>query len=116
MSPRTPDPAAARRAHSPIIELELRKVDLLFNQIDPSPLEERDLSPEVEEFIVSWAEEYPPDAGLTLRVHLEQWPTDDPSSLVRAAIHNYFSYRASVSHLDFRRLMKRGRSSLTTAA
>ena len=112
MSPHTPYPAGAR-AHSPTIELELRRVDLLFNPVDPSPLEDRDLSADVEEFIVSWAEEYPPDAALTLRVHLEQWPTDDPSSLVRTAIHNYFSYRASVSHLDFRRLLKRGRSSLT---
>ena len=69
MSPLSPDPAVARRAHSPTIELELRQVDLLFNPIDPSPLEDRDLSPEVEEFIVSWAEEYPPDAALRLCVH-----------------------------------------------
>jgi len=112
MSSLAPDPAVARRAHSPTNELELRRIDLLFNPIDPSPLEDRDLSPEVEEFIVSWAEEYPPNAALALRIHLELWPTDDPSSLVRTAVHNYFSYRASVNHLHFRRLMKRGRSSL----
>ena len=112
MSPLSPDPAAAHRARSSSIELKLREVDQLFNPIDPSPLEERDLSPAVEEFIVSWVEEYPPDAAITLRVHLERWPTDDPSSLVRTAVHNYFSYRASVNHVYFRRLMKRGRSNL----
>jgi hypothetical protein len=112
MSPLSPDPAVARRAHSPTIELELRQVDLLFNPIDPSPLEDRDLSPEVEEFIVSWAEEYPPDAALRLRVHLEQWPAVDPSNMVRVAVRNYFSYRESVNHLDFRRLMKHGRRTL----
>lgn len=61
---------------------------------------------------MSWAEEYPLEAAITLRIHLGQWPTDDPSSLVRTAVHNYFGYLASVTDLQFRRLMKRGRSSL----
>lgn len=61
---------------------------------------------------MSWAEEYPTDAAFTLRVHLEQFPADDPVNLVRAAVHNYFSYRQSASEVQFRRLMKRGRTSL----
>ena len=108
----SPDPAGARHAHTPRIELELRDVEQLFNPIDPSPLERRDLNPAVEEFIVSWAEEYPADATFTLRVRLEQFPADDPVNLMRAAIHNYFSYRQGVSDVEFRRLMKRGRTSL----
>jgi hypothetical protein len=112
MTPLSPDPAAARARRSPIIELELRSVDRLFNPIDPSPLEARDIQPDVEEFIVSWAEEYSLEAELTLRVHLEEWPATDPSNLVRTAIHNYFRYRADVNDLEFRRLMRRGRISL----
>jgi hypothetical protein len=103
---------AAQRRRSPSIELKLQDVSRLFNPMDPSPLQERDLNDDVEEFIVGWMEEYPPNAQVTLRVHLEQWPADDPSNLVRTAIHNYFAYRASVKHQDFERLMRRGRTSL----
>jgi hypothetical protein len=40
--------------HSRVIELELRDISALFNPMDPSPLEKKDLNDDVEEFIVSW--------------------------------------------------------------
>jgi hypothetical protein len=89
--------SALKQKHSGVIELELRDISQLFNSMDPSPLENKDLSDDVEEFIVSWSEEYRPDQALTL---------------VRNSIHNYFSYRANLNHLAFRRLMRRGRTSL----
>ncbi|HEY4284425.1 MAG TPA: hypothetical protein VGM62_15285 [Chthoniobacterales bacterium] len=97
---------------SRIIELELRDMTQLFNSMDPSPLENKDLNDDVEEFIVSSSQEYRPDQSLTLRIHLEEWPTEDPTDLVRNSIHNYFAYRANLNHLAFRRLMRRGRASL----
>ena len=112
MLARPSDTPPAHRGRSLSIELELRDVGRLFNPLDPSPLGERDLSPDAEEFIVSSAEEHPPDAPLTLRIHLQEWPDEDPSELIRAAVRHYFSYRAGVNHLEFRRLMKRGRTSL----
>jgi len=98
--------------HSPMIELELRDMSQLFNSIDPSPLEHKDLNDDVEEFIVSWSEEYRPDQALTLRIYLKEWPAEDPTEAVRKSIHNYFAYRADLNHLAFRRLMRRGRTSL----
>jgi hypothetical protein len=98
--------------HSRVIELELRDISQLFNPMDPSPLEKKDLNDDVEEFIVSWAEEYRPDQALTLRIHLEEWPAEDPTELARNSIHNYFAYRADLNRLAFRRLMRRGRTSL----
>ena len=98
---------------SPFIDVELREVSRLFNSMDPSPLEDRDLDPSAEEFIVSSSEEHHADTPLTLRIFLEQWPANDPTELIRKAIHNYFAYRADISRLDFRRLMSRGRTSLT---
>lgn len=95
-----------------IIELELRTMSQLFNSMDPSPLENKDLNDDVEEFIVSSSEEYRPDQTLTLRIYLEDWPGEDPADIVRNSIHNYFAYRANLNHLAFRRLMRRGRSSL----
>lgn len=94
------------------IELNLRDVNQLFNSMDPSPFYDKDLDNDAEEFIVSWAREYPPDAPLTLRVHLEQWPTEDPASLIREAVHNFFAYRTKLNLLEYRNLMKLGRTSL----
>ena len=104
--------ALAVERHSNKIELQLRDLIQLFNAIDPSPFENKDLNPDVEEFIVSSSEEYPPNANLALRILLEEWPSSEPTELIRSAIHNYFGYRARLNHLRFSRLMKEGRVSL----
>ena len=90
----------------------MREPRQLFNSMDPSPFRERDLDPNAEAFIESWAQEFPADAELTLRVHLEQWPAEDPTALIRDAVHNYFAYRARQDDLEFRGLMQQGRTSL----
>jgi hypothetical protein len=87
----------------------------LFNSMDPSPFIEKDLDDDAEEFIVSWAREFPPGAALKLRIYLEQWPAEDPKALISDAVHNYFTQRAKVTEADFRRLMKQGRTSLLGA-
>ncbi|MEP6496077.1 MAG: hypothetical protein ABJF01_25595 [bacterium] len=84
----------------------------LFNSMDPSPFIERDLDDDAEEFIVSWAQEFPPGASLSLRIYLEQWPPKDPKALITQAVHNHFAHRADLTTLKFRRLMKQGRTSL----
>jgi hypothetical protein len=103
---------AAEREHSHSIKLKLRDINQLFNSMDPSPFIEKDLDDEAEEFIVSWAREFPPDAPVRLRVHLEQWPEEDPKELIRQAVHNHFAHRAELTDLEFRALMKQGRTSL----
>ncbi len=104
--------AAAAHGHPNIIRLELREMSQLFNSMDPSPFIEKDLDDNAEEFIVSWAQEFPPSASLKLRIYLEQWPAEDPKELIRQAVHNYFTHRANLADLEFRRLMKQGRISL----
>ena len=47
------------RSKSHHIELNLRDISQLFNTMDPSPFNERDLDHDAEEFIVSWARELP---------------------------------------------------------
>jgi hypothetical protein len=91
--------AANAWTHSPIIGLELNELNQLFNPIDLSPFQNKDLNPAVEEFIVSSAREHPLDEKLTLRVRLEQWPAQDPSDLIRQSVHNYFAYQASMNDL-----------------
>jgi hypothetical protein len=103
----------ADREHSRSISVRLRDVNQLFNSMDPSPFIEKDLDDKAEEFIAGWAQEFPPDAHIKLRVHLEQWPTEgDPRDLIRQAVHNHFAHRAEVTKLEVRALMKQGRTSL----
>jgi len=94
------------------IKLKLRSINQLFNSMDPSPFVEKDLDADAEEFIVSWAREFPRRAPLRLRVYLEQRPADDPTNVIREAVHNYFAYRRNLNDLEFRRLMRIGRISL----
>ncbi len=80
--------------------------------MDPSPFIERDLDRDAEEFIVSWAQEFPPKAPIKLRIFLDQWPAGDPGEMARTAVHSYFAHRAKIAGLEFRRLLRQGRTSL----
>jgi hypothetical protein len=100
------------RPHPHYISLKLHDLNQLFNSMDPSPFIEKDLDDDAEEFIVSWAQEYPEHTPIRLRIHLEQWPSEDPKELVKAAVHNHFAHRAQITDLEFKRLLKQGRTSL----
>lgn len=95
------------------ISLRIHDISQLFNSMDPSPFIEKDLDDKAEAFIVGWAQEFPANAQIKLRVHLEQWPTEgDPKELIRQAVHNHFAHLAELNRLEFRALMKQGRTSL----
>jgi hypothetical protein len=95
-----------------LIELKLHDINQLFNSMDPAPFYRKDLDQDAEEFIVSWAEEYPSQAPVMLRVYLEQWPSEDPAKVIKGAIQNYFTYRAGLNNMEFHRLMRIGQQSL----
>jgi hypothetical protein len=92
--------------------VKLRDMNQLFNSMDPSPFIEKDLDDDAEEFIVSWAQEFSAKAPLKLRIYLEQWPSEDPKELIRTAVRNHFVHRAQITDLEFKRLMRQGRTSL----
>jgi len=102
----TPPPASAR------IELRLRELAQLFNSMDPSPFVDRDIDPDAEEFILSWARELPAEDGLELVIHLATVPPVDRSAGVQGAVQRYFASRAEIKRREFRQLMRRGRLSL----
>jgi len=95
------------------IEVNLREISQLFNSMDPSPFQEKDLDQDAEEFIVSWAREYPRLDPVHLVIHVSQ-PLEgkDQPALVKQAVQHYFAYRANLSRLEFKRLMRQGRTSL----
>jgi hypothetical protein len=95
-----------------LIEVNVREVAQLFNSMDPSPFKEKDLDREADEYIVSWAREFPVDEPVALKVHIDRWPDADPTPVVTEAVRNYYAYRADISDLEFRRVMREGRLTL----
>jgi hypothetical protein len=95
------------------IEIFVDRIEQLFNSMDPSPFHEKDLDHDAEEFIVSWAKEYPRTDPLTLIVHANQAADAAASQeLVEKAVRNYFAYRGKLNRLEFKHLLKQGRTSL----
>jgi len=47
------------------IEIRIEDIAQLFESLDPFPFREKDLNKEAEEFIVSWAREFPLNQPLT---------------------------------------------------
>ncbi len=95
------------------IELRLRELNQLFDSFDPAPFHEKDLDRDAEEFITSWAREYPPEMPLVFRLHL---PADQrrfaPEQTVQTAVQHYFAYRSELARLEVRRTLQLGRTSL----
>jgi len=94
------------------IQLRLRELAQLFNSMDPSPFLDRDLDADAEEFIMSWAREYPKDHELELTIHLTTPPPPERAAGVEEAVHHYFSMRLQIKQHEFQQLMRRGRVSL----
>jgi hypothetical protein len=99
--------------HSVIIEVHVAELKRLFNSIDASPFRDRDLDPNAEEFIVSWAREAPRAAPLGLLVYVDRAAgRPDEAAVLRDAIHEFFSQTAQASRRRLRQLFRLGRTSL----
>jgi hypothetical protein len=103
-----------KKAHPPTHQIELRiaKLAELFNSMDPTPFHHRDLDRDAEEFLESWAMEYPRHSHFRIIVHLDETPADDPLPVVTDAIHNFFDYKTVLTRRNLRLLMLEGRTSL----
>ena len=103
-----------KKPHATVHQIELRVDELaqLFNSMDPTPFHHRDLDPGAEEFIESWALEYPQDSHFRIVVHIGSMPADNPEPLVAEAIHNYFEYKSVLAKRNLRVMLLEGRTSL----
>lgn len=105
---------ATGRAEGGRIEISLRSIHQLFNSLDPSPFYERDLDAHAENFLVSWAQELPTDAPLSMKLHLaETPPATDSDGWIEASIHHYFEERERLTRMQRHRLLRQGRTSLS---
>lgn len=95
------------------IEVNLQDIEQFFNTMDPSPFHQKDLDDDLEEFIVSWAREYPLSEPLRLIVYLQNRPrVTDVQAVIERAVHNYFAYRTAANGREFKQLLREGRLSL----
>jgi hypothetical protein len=95
------------------IHVRIHELRQLFNSIDPSPFRERDLDPDCEEFIVSWAREMPPDRGLRVEIRIDGGqPPAELAADVTSAVRRHFEREASLQDLRRRRIVREGRLSL----
>lgn len=95
------------------ISLRLREIGQLFNSMDPTPFRHRDLDPNAEEFIESWAAEFPSGSRFLLLIHLEKKSADgDATALLTEAVHNFYADKAQLAERELRRLLRLGRTSL----
>lgn len=99
-----------RSSRERVIELSLGSVSQLFNSLDPSPFHERDLDHDAEKFLVSWAQEHPAGSRFRLILHFQRDP--GMASGIRAAVNNYFDYRARQTRARLHQLLRRGRLTL----
>ena len=95
------------------IEINLSRLQQLFNSLDPSPFRDRDLDHDAEDYIVGSAEEASRQQPLALVIHLsaDQLPAQGLPDL-REAIHNYFAYRRNQENRRLRLLFRDGRIAL----
>ena len=94
-----------------MIEVHVAELKHLFNAIDPSPFRERDLDPNAEEFIVSWAREIPGDTPLALIVYLDRPVQPEESTIVREALREFFGHHTDSARQELRQLFRVGRKS-----
>ena len=95
------------------ISLRLHDISQLFNSMDPTPFLHRDLDPDAEQFIESWAREFPSSSRLQLIVHLQEAPREgEAGEIISEALHNFFGYKAELTRRELHQLMSVGRRSL----
>jgi hypothetical protein len=98
----------------PPIEVKVSGILQLFNSMDPSPFHERDLDDDAEQFIVSWAREYPSKKVIRIVIHLAHAPPEaaDPQELVENSLRHFFDYREGIIRRELKQLLKEGRTAL----
>jgi hypothetical protein len=110
MSP--PDHRAGKGHRRHTVEVRLDSLKQFFNSMDPSPFYEKELDPDAEHYIVSWAEEFPLADPVTLVLHVDVADPEAEAPRIEQAVHGHFHNQARLARLEFRQLMRTGSRSL----
>lgn len=94
------------------IEMRLRRLVQLFNSLDPSPFNERDLDRDAEAYLLSWAKDLGSENGYEIVIHLSEPLPEDRGRAVGESVRHFFAGRAADKEREFRALLRQGRTSL----
>lgn len=95
------------------IDIRVETVAQIFNSLDPSPFNNRDLDENAEHFVIDWAREIPRDTPIAINVCLPAREAgSDEARRTPEAIRNYFAQRADVSRRQMRENFRTGRNYL----
>jgi hypothetical protein len=100
------------KLHHHEMAVRLDSLKQFFNSMDPSPFYEKDLDPDAEHYIVSWAEEFPLVEPVSLVLHVDVPDASEATTMVEEAVHNHFRNLARLARLEFRHMMRVGSRSL----
>ena len=95
-----------------LIDVHLSELSLLFNAMDPSPPNAKDLEPKADEFIVSWARSARTDARFALQVSVDHTGLPEHVDTVRQAVHEFYRQRGMSASRRLSQLFRLGRTSL----
>ena len=100
-------------AEDGILKVYIRKLDQLFDSMDPSPFHEKGLDSHADEYIVAAAKELPGGAPTALVIYLDQsagLPEDE--RVLEDAVRRHYARASQLLRWELRRLLRRGSISL----
>lgn len=93
-----------------LIEIRLAALRQIFNSLDPSPFQSRDLDADAEDFIVGAVRELRREAALKLVIWVpEPEAAGETARLLPKTVQNYFAYTARLAERDLRLELREGR-------
>lgn len=96
-----------------LVEIDLDRVDELFNTFDPAPFIRKDLDDDAERYLVAAFLEFPIKAPVKVVVYLPAGELDTPAAReLPDGLRNYFEYQAKVTKSQLQQLLRQGRLSL----
>lgn len=94
------------------IQVRVATVEHIFNPMDPTPLEERSLNPEVADWIEEWAEDLDKNDPITVEIHVADGRFAGREQAIVVGLHNHFEYREWQADRELRKLLRQGRFTL----
>lgn len=95
------------------IEVRLRSLDDLFNPLDPLPIPQRSLAPEVVDYLVSKIGHLPAQTPISIRVYLSE-DASQSGELVDQAIRHHFRTTSELTRQELRAHFRKGFKMLLT--
>jgi hypothetical protein len=96
-----------------VIELQVDKIDELFDTLDPTPFRGRDLDRRAEDYILSWARELTRQVPIRVLIYMPAAEgSGEQAQVLGQAMGQYFNYRAETLTKELAELLLVGRRAL----